>query len=75
MRTFLTKEQRQRLQAASSGVYGDERENLTDEQIEETTKKINQVLFDLHQENHQAFSTLPSKDLKGNYTFVNIYLR
>lgn len=70
---LLTNEQRQRLKDASSHISGDMRDHLTDAQIENTANKINQVLFELHQENPMAFTTLAYKDAKGKYMFTNIY--
>ena len=70
---FLTIEQQNRLKAVSSGIYGDRRESLSDEQIEETTRKINEVLFELHNESPHAFSTLAQKDDKGKYYFIKMF--
>jgi len=70
---LLTKEQQNRLKAVSSNVFGDKRENLTDEQVETTTTNINKVLFELHQEIPQAFTTLAHKDAKGKYYFTKMF--
>jgi hypothetical protein len=70
---FLTKEQRQRLQDASSGVYGDKRERLTDKQVEDTAQKIDEILFELHQETPAAFSTIAHKDAKNKVIFEQLY--
>ncbi len=70
---FLTIEQQNRLKAVSSNVFGDRRENLTDEQIEATTERINEVLFELHNESPHAFSTLAQKDAKGKYYFIKMF--
>jgi hypothetical protein len=70
---LLTTEQQNRLKAASSNVFGDRRENLTDEQIEATTAKINKVLFELHQESPEAFTTLADIDDKGKYHFTKMF--
>jgi hypothetical protein len=70
---FLTKEQRQRLQDASSGVYGDKRERLTDKQIEATAQKIDEVLLQLHQESPLAFGTIAHRDSKNKVVFEKMY--
>jgi hypothetical protein len=70
---LLTKEQQNRLKAVSSNVFGDKRENLTDEQVEATAAKINEVLYELHQESPQAFVTVPHKDAKGKYYFTKMF--
>lgn len=69
---LLTNEQRQRLKDASSHIFGDMREHLTDQRIEETTSRIDQVLFELHQENPMAFNTVAYKDAKGKYVFTKV---
>lgn len=69
----LTTEQQNRLKAASSNYFGDKREYLTDEQIEDTTNKINKVLFELHQENPQAFKTFAYQDAKGKHYFTKMF--
>jgi hypothetical protein len=70
---LLTTEQQNRLKAVSSNMFGDKREKLSDEQIEETTTKINEVLFELHNESPHAFSTLAQKDAKGKYYFIKMF--
>jgi hypothetical protein len=70
---FLTKEQRQRLQDASSGVYGDKRDILTDKQVEDTAKNIDEVLFELHKEAPFAFNTFAHKDHNNKVIFEKIY--
>jgi len=48
---LLTNEQRQRLkEAKSAGIYRDKREHLTDERVERTANKIDEILLELHQE-------------------------
>lgn len=69
---LLTTEQRNRLKAVSSGVYGDLRENLTEKQAEETAKKIDEVLYELHLENPDAFNTFAYKNAKGRVIFSKL---
>jgi hypothetical protein len=70
---LLTNEQRQRLKDASSHISGDMREHLTEAQIEKTANKIDEVLFELHQENPMAFTTLAHKNEKGKVMFTALY--
>lgn len=72
MNIKLTIDQQNRLITASSGVFGDERENLTDEQVETITQRINEVLYELHVESPEAFSTFAYKDAKGKIIFSQL---
>lgn len=69
---LLTTEQRNRLKQASSGIYGDLRDNLTEKQVENTAKKINDVLYDLHLESPDAFTTFCYKNQKGDVIFSKL---
>jgi hypothetical protein len=72
MNIKLTVEQQSRLKAASSGVYGDLRDKMTDEFVEETSKKIDDVLFDLHNESPEAFTTFAYKNQQGRVMFSKL---
>jgi hypothetical protein len=72
MNIKLTIEQQKRLKAASSGVYGDMREKMTDEHVDATTKKIDEVLFDLHNESPEAFTTFAYKNQQGRVMFSKL---
>lgn len=61
----LTKEQTQRLKDAASTLRTDQRAALTLEQSEAISKRIDQVLYDLHMETPLAFVTTPSITLSG----------
>lgn len=61
----LTKEQKQRLKEASSGLTVDERSKLTLAESEVYTKRIDKVLYELHMENPLAFVTNASLTLDG----------
>lgn len=69
---LLTTEQRNRLKAVASGVYGDMRDNLTEKQTNETAKKIDEVLYELHLENPFAFNTFAHKNAKGRVIFTKL---
>lgn len=68
----LTTEQRDRLKAAASGVYGDLREKLSEKQIDDTGKRINEVLYELHNESPEAFSTFCYKNQLGTVMFSKL---
>jgi hypothetical protein len=72
MNIKLTIEQQNRLKAASSKIHGDKRDLLSEEFINATTDKINEVLFELHNENSSAFSTVAHKDAKGKIVFTSL---
>ena len=61
----LTKDQTQRLKDAASTLRTDQRTALTLAESEAITRKIDQVLYDLHMENPLAFVTTASKTLSG----------
>lgn len=61
----LTKEQKQRLINASSGLTMDERSKLTLAESEVYAKRIDKVLYELHMENPLAFVTNASLTLDG----------
>lgn len=61
----LTKEQKQRLKEASSGLTIDERAKLTLAESEVYSKRIDKVLYELHMENPLAFVTNASLTLDG----------
>ena len=72
MNIKLTTEQQNRLKAASSGVYGDLREKMADYYIDEISKKIDEVLFDLHNESPEAFTTFAYKNQQGRVMFSKL---
>ena len=72
MNTYLTIEQQNRLKAASSRIHGDRRELLSEDFIESTTNNINEVLYELHNENPSAFSTVAHRDAKGKVIFTKL---
>jgi hypothetical protein len=72
MNIKLTIEQQKRLKAASSGVYGDLRDKMTDDHVEATTKRIDEVLFDLHNESPEAFTTFAYKNQQGRVMFSKL---
>lgn len=61
----LTKEQKQRLKDASSGLTIDARAKLSLAESEVYSKRIDAVLYELHMENPLAFVTNASKTLSG----------
>jgi len=69
---LLTTEQRNRLKAVASGVCGDLRDNLTDEQTDQTAKNIDEVLYELHLESPHAFNTFAYKNAKGRVIFSKL---
>jgi hypothetical protein len=68
----LTTEQKNRLKAASSGVYGDLRDKMTDDHVDATSKKIDEVLFELHNEAPEAFTTFAYKNQQGRVMFSKL---
>ena len=72
MNIKLTIEQQKRLKAASSGVVGDLREKMTDEYVDTTSKKIDEVLFELHNESPEAFTTFAYKNQQGRVMFSKL---
>jgi hypothetical protein len=72
MNIKLTTEQQNRLKAASSGVYGDLREKMADYYVDEISKKIDEVLFDLHNESPEAFTTFAYKNQQGRVMFSKL---
>jgi hypothetical protein len=72
MNIKLTTEQQKRLKAVSSGVYGDLREKMTDDHVEATGKKIDEVLFELHNESPEAFTTFAYKNQQGRVMFSKL---
>jgi hypothetical protein len=72
MNIKLNLEQQSRLKAASSGIYGDLREKMSDELVEATSKKIDDVLFDLHNESPEAFTTFAYKNQQGRVMFSKL---
>lgn len=72
MNIKLTATQQSRLKAASSGVYGDLRDKLTEEFIEATGKRIDEVLYDLHNESPEAFSTFSYRNQVGRVMFSKL---
>jgi hypothetical protein len=71
MNVKLTTEQQNKLKAVSSKIHGDKRELLSEEFIEATTNNINEVLYELHNENPSAFSTVAHRDAKGKVVFTS----
>jgi hypothetical protein len=72
MNIKLNLEQINRLKAASSGVYGDLRDKMTNEFVEDTSKKIDEVLFELHNESPEAFTTFAYKNQQGRVMFSKL---
>lgn len=72
MNTYLTTEQQNRLKAVSSKIHGDRRELLSEDFIESTTNNINEVLYELHNENPSAFCTVAHRDAKGKVIFTKL---
>jgi hypothetical protein len=72
MNTKLKLDQINRLKAASSGVIGELREKMTDEHIEATSRKIDEVLFELHNESPEAFITFAYKNQQGRVMFSKL---
>jgi hypothetical protein len=72
MNIKLTIEQQNRLKAASSGVYGDLRDKITDYHVDSTTRKIDEVLFELHNESPEAFTTFAYKNQQGRVMFSKL---
>jgi len=72
MNTYLTVEQQNKLKAVSSKIHGDRRDLLSEDFIETTTNNINEVLYELHNENPSAFSTVAHRDAKGKIVFTNL---
>ena len=72
MNIKLNLEQISRLKAVSSGVYGDLRDKMTDDHVDATTKKIDEVLFQLHNESPEAFTTFAYKNQQGRVMFSKL---
>jgi hypothetical protein len=72
MNIKLTTEQKNRLKAAASGVYGDLRDKMTDDHVDATTKRIDEVLFELHNESPEAFTTFAYKNQQGRVMFSKL---
>jgi hypothetical protein len=72
MNIKLNLEQISRLKAASSGVYGDLRDKMTDDHVDATTKRIDEVLFQLHNESPEAFTTFAYKNQQGRVMFSKL---
>jgi hypothetical protein len=72
MNIKLTTEQQKRLKAVSSGVYGDLRDKMTDDHVEAVSKKIDEVLFELHNESPEAFTTFAYKNQQGRVMFSKL---
>lgn len=72
MNIKLNLEQINRLKAASSGIYGDLRDKMTDEHVESVAKKIDEVMFELHNESPEAFTTFAYKNQQGRVMFSKL---
>jgi hypothetical protein len=72
MNIKLNLEQQNRLKAASSGIYGDLRDKMSDDLVEATSKRIDEVLFDLHNESPEAFTTFAYKNQQGRVMFSKL---
>jgi hypothetical protein len=72
MNIKLRLDQINRLKAASSGVYGDLRDKMTDDHVEAVSKKIDEVLFELHNESPEAFTTFAYKNQQGRVMFSKL---
>ena len=72
MNIKLNLEQKNRLKAASSGIYGDLREKMSDDLVEATSKRIDEVLFELHNESPEAFTTFAYKNQQGRVMFSKL---
>jgi hypothetical protein len=72
MNIKLNPEQISRLKAASSGVYGDLRDKMTDDHVDATTKRIDEVLLELHNETPEAFTTFAYKNQQGRVMFSKL---
>lgn len=72
MNIKLTVEQQNRLKKASSGVYGNWRDKMTNEHIEAVAAKIDEVLYELHNESPEAFTTFAYKNQQGRVMFSKL---
>ena len=72
MNIKLNLEQKNRLKAASSGIYGDLRDKMSDELVEATSKRIDEVLYELHNESPEAFTTFAYKNQQGRVMFSKL---
>lgn len=72
MNIKLNLEQQNRLKAASSGIYGDLRDKMSDDLVEATSKRIDEVLYELHNESPEAFTTFAYKNQQGRVMFSKL---
>ena len=72
MNIKLTEAQQDRLKAVSSNIRGDARDNMSEELVESVTNQINEVLYELHLESPEAFSTFAYRNQKGKVMFSQL---
>jgi hypothetical protein len=72
MKIKLNLEQQNCLKAASSGIYGDLRDKMSDDLVEATSKRIDEVLYELHNESPEAFTTFAYKNQQGRVMFSKL---
>lgn len=72
MNIKLSETQQNRLKAVASNIVGDARENMSEELVESITAKINEVIYELHLESPEAFSTFAYRNQKGKVLFSQL---